>query len=294
MKKLILLTIISIKIFALDSFTIKNLILEKKELELKKVKYKEENYSLSRLELLNFDIQILEKEMELEKMSNSYNKEKLENRLYVDLGKDLLNFHNKKESFFVNYLNTMKKNKDKFSPLDLLEAELVVQETLESKKDFLDKFQNSEKNLLEFYNDEFEKEWISYEKWLGEKIKLYETYIEQKNYILAIIEESKINKELQEINTEKTKNSLENELKSLQVKKMQMNKSKELIVFKLKNSDKKLETYKLKIEKKDKELNLGLITQKEYFDFYNEYFNTELNKKELEKQLKLLEMELEL
>jgi len=116
--------------------------------------------------------------------------------------------------------------------------------------------------------------------------------INNKLVLMEAIGESKLSVELARLEGNKAFLLLEKEKKTLEMKELENNRTYQHLLFRLEIMEKEMDNYQLKSEKKLKELSLGLITQKEYFDFFNDKLNAMLQKNEVEKEIKLMRIEL--
>lgn len=293
MKKTITFLLLTINIIGADSYDIKNIINQKKTLENNKEKYINENISLSQISLLNFEIELLNNEIELIKGIKDYRKEKTSLEIFIENENLMKNFYEEKFKFYNDYLKNMEKNKEKFSTLDIDEARVYVYKVLEEKKSYEKSLEISKWNYNNFYSDNFTKDNFNYEKELEDKMKKYTLFLDKKSELINISKESIYTFESFKLEKEKIINLLNKEKILLETQKQENRKKYDYLQVKLNTIEKEIEYYTLKAQKKQKEINLGLITQKEYFDFFNEKFNIELKKNEIQREIKLLEIEMQ-
>lgn len=293
MKKTITFLLLIINIIGADSYDIKNIINQKKTLENNKEKYINENISLSQISLLNFEIELLNNEIELMRGLKDYGKEKTSLEIFIENENLMKNFYEEKFKFYNDYLKNMEKNKEKFSTLDIDEARVYVYKVLEEKKFYEKKLEISKWNYNNFYIDNFIKDDFNYEKELEDKIKKYTLFLDKKSELINISKESIYTLESFKLEKEKILNLLNKEKILLETQKQENKKNYEYLQVKLNTIEREIDYYTLKAQKKQKEINLGLITQKEYFDFFNEKFNIELKKNEIQREIRLLEIEMQ-
>lgn len=292
MKKLIIYSLLVINCFATDSYDIRTLIYQKENIEINKEKYKNENYSLSKITLLNFDIERINKEIELGKNLKEFKKEKTTLEIFIENKAFMKNFYSDKVKFYNDYLKTMEKNKDKFTLVDINEAKSYLNKAIEEQKNYEKNIELNEKNYKEFYLEKFDDENLNYKKLLEEKTENYKVMLNNKLSLMEATGESKLSVELARLEGNKAFLLLEKEKKTLEMKELENNRTYQHLLFRLEIMEKNIENYELKSEKKQKELALGLITQKDYFEFFNDKLNAMLQKNEVEKEIKLMRIEL--
>lgn len=293
MKKIIIFLLIIINIIWADSYDIKNILIQKKKLENNKEKYTNENLKLSQIVLSNFEIELLNTDIELMRELKNYQKEQITLEIFIENENIIKNFYEAKLKFYNDYLKNMEKNKENFSTLDINEAKLHIYKVLEEKTSYEKKLEISKLNYKNFYSVDFSKDKYNYEKKLEDKMKKYTFLLNEKFKLINISKESIYNIEDFKLEKEKVLNLLKKEKILQETQKQENIKKYEYTLTKLDTIEKEIEFYKLKSQKKQKEIELGVITQKEYFDFFDEKFNIELKKNEIQKDIKLLEIEIQ-